>query len=43
MACYQSCTVEGVAPDECRQQCCTGSQCDQWTTCVAAQCSAACF
>jgi hypothetical protein len=43
MACYQRCTVSGTNPAQCQQQCCTNAACNQWTACVAANCSGACF
>jgi hypothetical protein len=43
MACYQECTVGGKPPAQCKQSCCTGTNCNTWTTCVAGSCAAKCF
>jgi hypothetical protein len=43
MSCYQRCTIGGTSPATCKQMCCTGSNCNSWTTCVAASCASQCF
>jgi hypothetical protein len=43
MGCFQGCVLANNPPATCQSMCCSGPDCNAWTSCVTSNCAPLCF